>query len=136
MMGRLLALVLLSWGLAKTFLTWPWRRRRSLRAFADAYGPDQLYPKSDLVHRLLTVPSGCIACRLCDSVVSRPEQQALSGIVMGAARSLPDAELSTEAFAQFSSEELAQAERCCPADVKIRDLATLCATASSRQLAR
>lgn len=125
MMGRIWALALLGWALLSTIGTWPFRRRRALRAFRNNYGPEGLLPVSPEVHAALIASGRCTACGRCDRVSTRAGTQRLSELVRGWTRSLPDAPLAAAEFDRYSAAELEEAERLCPFDVPIAALAQL-----------
>ncbi len=122
LLGRLMAVVLLGLAWLKTLLSLPFRRKRAVHNFLRAYGPESLFPTSPEVHRLLVQPSPCTGCGRCDRVARAPGP-GVSHLVLGASRSLPDADLAHHGFSRFSEQDLARAEALCPVGVPIRRIA-------------
>src|SRR5258708_13259197 len=66
-MGRLHALLILAWALARSLFATLLGARRGIADFQRSYAADRLSPLSEEERRVLPKFSGCLACGLCDA---------------------------------------------------------------------
>jgi hypothetical protein len=128
-MGRLHALLVLTWGLIRSLVAPLFGMRRGLDEFRRSYAADRLAPLSAAERRLLPAFSGCIACGLCDA--GEGAAMARSGgryggvmdLMLSSSRSMPDYDAAARSFDAVGDERLAVLETRCPARVPMRQLA-------------
>lgn len=129
-MGRLHALLILAWALARSLLAPLVGARRGLSDFRRSYAADRLPPIApDERHRLPQF-SGCIACGLCDVgegeriAGSRGIYAGVMDLMLASSRNIPDYDAAARSFDAVGDERLAQLEARCPTRVPMRQLAT------------
>jgi hypothetical protein len=123
--GRVKALLLLSFSLLVTLLKRALLQRRGLAAFLDNYRADGLSSVTEQERQLLRGFGGCIACGLCDRGETRTQVAANGGysglmsIVLAASRSMPDYGAALRSVAHLDRERLIAKEQICPTRVPI-----------------
>jgi ferredoxin len=110
---RLQAWLYLAWSLVVSLLSPLWNGKRGLREFDASYKKDGFVRLRQADRKLLPTVTGCIACRLCDTI-----EPGISTMVLAGARTTSDAATQTV----FSDAVLARAERICPTRVPLRRL--------------
>jgi succinate dehydrogenase/fumarate reductase-like Fe-S protein len=128
-MGRLHALVLLTWALVRSLLAPLLGTRRGLAEFRSSYAPDRLPPLTPDERRGLPELTGCIACGLCN--VGEGDRIARSGgvyagvmdLMLASSRNMPDFDAAVRSFDAVGDDCLAQLEARCPVGVPMRRLA-------------
>ncbi len=133
-MGRLHALLVLTWGLLRSLVAPLLGLRRGLADFRRSYAADGVPALTPDERQLLPKLSGCIACGLCD--VGEGAAIARSGgvyagvmdLMLASSRSMPDYDAAARSFAAVSDARLAELEARCPTRVPMRSLAAFVRT--------
>lgn len=99
--------------LVRSLLRPLWGGTRGLREFDQSYRKDGFVRLRQADRKVLNVVTGCIACRLCDTI-----SPGISTMVLAGSRTTSDAGTQPE----FASTDLARAERLCPTRVPLRRL--------------
>jgi hypothetical protein len=128
-MGRLHALLVLTWGLIRSLLAPLLGLRRGLDAFRRSYAHDRLAPMTAAERIVLPAFSGCIACGLCDA--GEGAAMARSGgryggvmdLMLASSRSMPEYDAAARSFDAVGDERLAALETRCPTRVPMRRIA-------------
>jgi hypothetical protein len=128
-MGRLYALLILTWALVRSLLAPLFGTRRGLADFRKSYAPDRLPPISPEERRTLPTLEGCVACGLCD--VGEGARMARSGgvyagvmdLMLASSRSMPDFDAAARSFDAVGDDRLAELEARCPVRVPMRKVA-------------
>jgi hypothetical protein len=128
-MGRLHALLVLTWGLVRSLVAPLLGRRRGLDEFRRSYAADRLASLTASERQMLPRFSGCIACGLCDVgegaaiVRSGGVYGGVMDLMLASSRSMPDYDAAALSFAAVTDERLAELEARCPTRVPMRALA-------------
>ncbi len=128
-MGRLHALLVLTWGLLRSLMAPLLGRRRGLDDFRRSYAADRLAVLTASERQRLPEFSGCIACGLCDVgegaaiVRSGGLYAGVMDLMLASSRNMPDYDAAARSFAAVSEERLAELEARCPTRVPMRSLA-------------
>ena len=128
-MGRLHALLVLTWGLIRSLMAPLLGRRRGLSDFRRSYAADRLAALTPGERQMLPTFSGCIACGLCDVgegaaiVRSGGLYAGVMDLMLASSRNMPDYDAAARSFAAVSDERLAELEGRCPTRVPMRSLA-------------
>jgi hypothetical protein len=128
-MGRLHALLVLTWGLVRSLMAPLLGLRRGLSDFRRSYAADRLAALTPSERRMLPRFSGCLACGLCDvgegaAIVRSGGQYAgVMDLMLASSRNMPDYDAAARSFAAVSDERLAELEARCPSRVPMRSLA-------------
>ncbi len=130
MRGRIQALLLLAWALIRTL----WRRafnkaEPGLAIFRANYAADGLTALSAADRLAMREFGRCIACGRCNRgdgplmLASEGRFKGTMGLVLAAARSMPEYRAAAEGFALLDDAALERKERLCPTQVPLRRLA-------------
>jgi hypothetical protein len=128
-MGRLHALLVLTWGLLRSILSPLFGQRRGLAEFRESYAADRLAAFTASERQEMPTFSGCIACGLCDTgegaamVRSRGTYAGVMDLMLASSRNMPDYDAAALSFAAVSDERLAELEARCPTRVPMRRIA-------------
>jgi succinate dehydrogenase/fumarate reductase-like Fe-S protein len=129
-MGRLHALLVLTWGLVRSLMAPLLGLRRGLEAFRRSYAADRLAPMSPEERRRLPAFSRCIACGLCDAgegaamARSSGRYAGVMDLMLSSSRSMPDYDAAARSFDAVGDSRLAVLEARCPARVPMREVAS------------
>lgn len=139
MWGRISALFLLALGVIKTLLL-RLAGGDSLAGFAERYGSEGILRVTDEEARVLQKAGKCIACGHCDAgegpriAQSRVGYRGMMHFALSGARSLPDYDAAALSIGEVPDVAFREAERVCPVDVPLAQLATLVRSHSARQI--
>jgi len=128
-MGRLHALLVLTWGLIRSLAAPLLGTRRGLAEFRRSYAADRLAPMAAGERRILPAFSACIACGLCDGgegaamARSGGRYAGVMDLMLASSRSMPDYDAAARSFEAVGDERLAVLEARCPARVPMRQIA-------------
>lgn len=129
-MGRLHALLILTWALIRSLLAPLFGARRGLGDFRRSYAADRLPPIAADERRDLPQLSGCIACGLCDvgegGRIARSSgiYAGVMDLMLASSRSMPDFDAAARSFDAVGDERLAELEARCPVRVPMRQVAS------------
>jgi hypothetical protein len=128
-MGRLHALLLLAWALARSLSATLLGMRRGLRDFRRSYAADRLPPVTADERSYLPQLSGCIACGLCNAGEGTRIARSIGAyagvmdLMLASSRSMPDFDAAARSFDAVGDERLAELELRCPVRVPMRKVA-------------
>lgn len=138
MWGRISALFLLALGLIKTLLL-RLTAVNSLEGFAERYGSEGILRVTDEEARILRRAGRCVACGLCDAgegsriAASQVGYRGMMSFALSGTRSLPDYDAAALSIGEVPVAAFEQAERVCPVDVPLVQLAALVRGHAARQ---
>src|SRR5258708_33086583 len=133
-MGRLHALLILAWALARSLFATLLGARRGIADFQRSYAADRLSPLSEEERRVPPKFSRCLACGLCDAgegaamVRSAGRYAGAMDLMLASSRNMPDYAAAALSFEAIGDERLAELEARCPARVPMRRLAAFVKT--------
>src|SRR5579864_5062429 len=103
-MGRLHALFILAWALARSLLEALFGMRRGLSEFRASYAADRLPPVAPDERHYISQLSGCIACGLCDvgegARIARSSgiYAGVMDLMLASSRNMPDYDAAVRSF--------------------------------------
>jgi succinate dehydrogenase/fumarate reductase-like Fe-S protein len=128
-MGRLHALVILAWALARSVFSSLTGGRRGLSDFRRSYAADRLPAVTPAERAALPPMSGCIACGLCNVgegariAAATGRYAGVMDLMLASSRSMPDYDAAARSFDAVGDDRLAELEGRCPARVPMRRVA-------------